>query len=328
VTSITPCEGLPLGPFLDGELRDPELDVLLDLSVRHRIPPVALQDGRLAEDVQLRPLTVEMALPLHRALRRRTLVISEHLVRAMGIGSLGSESDAARIAEVLARCSDAPWDRVCELFLRAHYPLRLGAVVVCSQCGARNDVDAPFEREFAPGACGRPAGVQQCPDFEEFARRAELLFVEIAGPLADEVRLVVEEGVAACDEGGEPLLGAYMPPDGDPSSPVGAGEITVYHRTFRSAAMEDGGFDWDSELEETIDHELRHHEGWRVGYDPMDDSERGEIVREQERVLGRGTVARATVNEFGADLRGFVVRAWPLWVIVVVATVATNVCSK
>jgi hypothetical protein len=328
VMSIASCATLPLGPFVDGELSDPELDALLDLSARHPIVPVDLGEGRTAGDVSLLPLTAEMALPLHRALRRRKLVVSERLVRAMGLGSLGAESDPRRIAEVLARCCDETWDRVCELFLRAHYPLRLGAVVVCSRCGARNDIDAPFEREFAVSAGCRPATMPSFPDFEEFARRSESLFEEIAGPLAHGVRLVVDEGVAACDEGGEPLLGAYVPPEGDPSSPIGVGEITLYYRTFRAAAVEEEGFDWASELEETIDHELRHHDGWRVGSDPMDDSERAEVAREQVRILGRGTVARATVSEFGADLRGFLVRAWPLWVIVVVAGVATLVCSK
>jgi hypothetical protein len=328
VMSIASCATLPLGPFVDRELCDPELDALLDLSARHPIVPVALGGGRVAEDVSLLPLAAETAFPLHRALRRRRLVVSERVVRAMGLGSLGPESDPRHIAEVLAGCSDATWGSVCDLFLRAHYPLRLGAVVVCSQCGARNDVDAPFEREFAMSAGGGPSAVQPFPEFEEFARRSEALFAEIGGPLAHDVRLVVDDGVAACDEGGEPLLGAYVPPGGDPSAPVGVGEVTVFYRTFRSAAAEENDFDWASELAETIDHELRHHEGWRVGYDPMDDSERDEVAREQARVLGRKAVARATVSELGADFRGFLVRAWPLWVIVVVAGVATILCSK
>jgi hypothetical protein len=328
VMSVKSCEAFPLGPFIDRELRDPELDATLDLSVRHPIAPVALPDGRLAGDVHLLARTAEEAFALHRALRRRRLVVSDLVVRAIGIGSIGAERDPARIADVLTACSNDTWDGICELFLRAHYPPRLRSVVVCSQCQARNDVDAPYEREFEVRGDVRATDAMPFPGFDEFSRAAEAFFDDIGGPLVGSVRLIVDDGVAACDEGGEPLLGAYVPPDGDPQSPVGAGEITVFYRTFRAAAAEDRFFDWSTELEETVDHELRHHEGWRLGYDPTDDSERDEVAREQVRVLGRGAVVRGTVSEFTADVGGFVVRAWPLVAIVALAAVATVVCSK
>ena len=54
------------------------------------------------------------------------------------------------IAEALARCSDAAWVAIGDLFLRAHYAPRLASVAICPKCGARNDVDAPYEREFEP----------------------------------------------------------------------------------------------------------------------------------------------------------------------------------
>jgi len=328
VMTVAPCAALPLGPFIDRELCDPELDATLDLSARHPIVPATLGDGRRAEDVSLLPRTAQDALPLHRALRRRRLVVSDRVVRAIGIGSLGAERDPARIADVLAGCSDDTWDSICQLFLRAHYPPRLRSVVVCSKCEARNDIDAPYEREFDLRASSEATSADPFPDFDEFSRCAERLFDAIGGPLVGPVRLIVDGGVAACDEGGEPLLGSYVPPDGEPSAPVGAGEVTVFYRTFRAAAAEDGLFEWTAELEETIAHELRHHEGWRLGYDPRDDSERDEVAREQARILGRRAVARGIVSEFGADLRGFVVRAWPLWVVVALAAVATSVCSR
>jgi hypothetical protein len=326
--SVRPCSSLEVGPFANGELHDPELDGTLDLAAAHPIPEVRLSPGVVAGDVTLRDVSVADAAPLHRALRRRRLAISDRFVRGMGIEALGPERDARRIADALARCSEEAWGALGDLFLQAHYPLRLCAVALCPKCGARNDVDAPYEREFEPmnlalaAAEGGQSNGATFPDFDRFDERSRAFFEHHAGELAADVRLVVDEGVPACDDGGEPLLGAYLPPGGDPTAPVGAAEITVYYRAFAAMWEEGGPYDWEAELGETIEHELEHHAGWRVGHDPMDDEERAEIVRERVRRIGRTQAVQGGLAGLGADLGDFLARTWPIWLIVAAATAA------
>jgi hypothetical protein len=322
-----PCASFELGPFVDGELHDPELDVTLDLSVPHPVPPIPLRSGRPAADVRLRSVTVAEAAPLHRALRRRRFVLSDRVVVAMGIEAVGPLRDPRRIADVLSACSDEAWGAVGDLFLAAHYPVRLASVVRCTACGARNDVDAPYERELEPSRIDAPSNAEVFPDFDAFARTARDAYRRIAGPRHAEVRLVVDAEVPACDDGGEPLMGAYLPPAGEPGAAVGNGEITLYYRTFRSMWDEEP-FDWKAEIDETLEHELEHHDGWRVGHDAMDDDERAEIVRENVRVVGRKAVARESLGSLGADLRGFLSRTWPIWLIVAAVTVAVTTCNR
>jgi len=322
-----PCAALELGPFVDGELDDPELDRTLDSSREHPIPEVLLDSTRVAREVKLGPLRVGDALPLHRALRRRRLVVSDRVVRAMGIESLGPERDAGRIAGALSRCTDEAWAAIGDLFLEAHYPLRLGSIAICAKCGARNDVDAPFEREFEPSGSARQSNTELFPDLDAFDARARALFERYASQAAEDVRLVVDAQVPACDEGGEPLLGSYVPPGGDVAAPVGLGEVAVYYRTFRAVWDEEGPYDWEAELAETIEHEIEHHSGWRVGHDPMDDEEHAAIERERAALVGRRETGRQTVSAFGADVGGFIARTWPIWLIVAVVTTAITVCG-
>jgi hypothetical protein len=326
--SVAPCASLELGPWADGELDDEELDRTLALSLPHAIPPVRLPGGATARHVTLRGVTVAEAVPLHRALRRRRLAITDRVVTAMGIASLGPEKDPRRIAEALERCSDAAWVAIGDLFLRAHYAPRLASVAICPKCGARNDVDAPYEREFEPAPFESQSNEELFPPFDAFAARATAIFDSVAGPRKGVVTLIVDSGVPACDDGGEPLLGSYVPPGGDPTAPVGVAEVTVYHRTFEAMWNEDGPYDWDAELTETIEHELEHHDGWLVGHDPMDDEERAEIVREQQRMVGRRAAARRSVGALAADFRGFLVRTWPIWLIVAVVSLAITVCNR
>jgi hypothetical protein len=335
---VAPCASLELGPWVDGELDDQELDRTLVLTLPHPIPPVRLPGGATARHVTLCDVTVADAAPLHRALRRRRLAITDRVVAAMGIESLGDEKDPRRIAQALERCSDAAWVALGDLFLRAHYAPRLASVAICPKCGARNDVDAPYEREFEPAPFEPQSNEELFPSFDAFSARAREIFDEASlarggttGPRAGLVTLIVDANVPACDDGGEPLLGSYVPPGGDPTAPVGLGEVTVYHRTFEAMWNEDGSYDWDAELTETIEHELEHHDGWLVGHDPMDDEERAEIVREHARMVGRAAVARAsgqTVAALGSDFRGFLVRTWPIWLIVAVVSLAITVCNR
>jgi Zincin-like metallopeptidase len=327
---VTPCASLLPGPYVDGELDDPELDETLDLSVGHPIPAVHLPGGRTAREVRLKDVTVAEALPLHRALRRRRLAVSEPVVHAMGIVSLGDETRPRALADALAHCSDEAWAAIGDCFLLAHYSPRLAALVLCPKCGARNDVDAPYDREFEPSALTRQSGESNdtiFPDIDAFAAHAQASFDAIGGPVATQVRLVVDEGVPACDDGGEPLMGSYEPPGGDAMAPVGNGAVTLYYRTFRAIHEEDGPYDWQAEVDETIEHELEHHAGWRAGDDPMDDEERAEIAVERARLIGRKAVARHDVVALGADLRGFLARTWVIWVIVAVVTLAITVCD-
>jgi hypothetical protein len=111
-------------------------------------------------------------------------------------------------------------------------------------------------------------------------------------------------------------------------APVGNGAVTLYYRTFRAIREEDGPYGWQAEVDETIEHELEHHAGWRAGDDPMDDEERAEIAAERARLIGRKAVARQDVVALGADLRGFLARTWVIWVIVAVVTLAITVCGR
>ncbi|HEX3345965.1 MAG TPA: hypothetical protein VHS09_15380, partial [Polyangiaceae bacterium] len=93
-----PCAALELGPYVDGELDDPEIDTTLALDVAHPVPPVRFAGGTTATEVRLRPVTASEAAPLHRALARRRLVVTDRVVRAMGVEALGPLRDARRIA--------------------------------------------------------------------------------------------------------------------------------------------------------------------------------------------------------------------------------------
>jgi hypothetical protein len=85
---------------------------------------------------------------------------------------------------------------------------------------------------------------------------------------------------------------------------------------------EEGAYDWKAELRETIEHELEHHAGWRVGHDPMDEEEHEEIARERARLVGRTQVVRGELAALGADFGGFLARTWPIWLIVAIGALA------
>lgn len=322
---VRPCEKLALGPFVDRELGDDELDRTLDLAASHPIPDVVLPSGGVARDARFVAVTVSRAAALHRALRKRTFAVTSHVVRAMGVDALGSERDPARIARALSTCSEKAWSAITALFLDATYPPRLLAVVLCDACGARHDVDAPYEREFDRGrnvAHERASEGGAFPSFDEFDARAREIADELVAPYADDgVLLVVEGGVPACDDGGEPLLGSYVPPyAGDAAAPSRAPEVTVYYKTFRAIWDEDGPYDWAAELRETIEHELEHHEGHLRGHDPMDEDERRAIDDEAARVVGKRELVRSSVGALARDFGTFMRRTWPIWLVLLAIT--------
>jgi ribosomal protein L40E len=249
-----------------------------------------------------------------------------------GIVALGAERDAGRIATALAECDDPAFFAVGDAFLGTHYVARLGAVALCEECGARNDVDAPYERECG-GESERESeseGESQgaFPAFEGFAARARVLaeprMAEIEG-----IELVVEGGTPAVDDGGEPLLGSYVPPHpGDAGTPTQAPVVTVYYRTFRAMWDEDGPYDWDDELAETIEHELEHHVSFLRGDDPTDDEERAVIRDEAMRIVGKREAGRRALQGFGASWGDFLRRTWPIWVLAILALVFTLVTQR
>jgi hypothetical protein len=325
--SHTPCAALELGPFVDAELDDGELDRTLDLSLPHRIPPIEVGESQVSE-VSFVQITAEAASPLHRALRSKHLRLSAPVVVAMGIASLGTERDPDRLAQALRRCSDEAWGAIGDLFLEAHYPRRFCSIAVCSKCGARNDVDAPYEREFSPSLEPPLSNAQLFPEFESFDARARTLYERFVAHQDPSLALIVDADIPACDDGGEPLLGSYVPSGGDPLAPVGRAEITLYYRSFRAMWTEDGPYDWAAELETTLEHELEHHAAWRTGHDAMDDEERAEIARTQAVLVGRRQVRRENVAALALDIRAFVVHSWPIWLIVIAWVAIISVCGK
>jgi len=304
-----PCEKLEIGPYLDGELDDPELDALDD---------AAVEIEGLGE-ISIERRTVRQAEPLFRALARPPFDVTEEVVEAMGIrGATASE---------LAEVDDDAFDDVSDAFLRANYPLRLGAVFFCPKCKARNDVDAPYERELATRARDElAAAATNLPPVEDFAERAHAiadpLLAEIPG---EKVELVVDDGTPAVDDGGEPLLGAYLPPyAGDLANPSRPPTVTLYYKTFAAVEADEGPYDWEAELEETIEHELEHHVYYLRGDDPMDAAEREEIAREAVRVLGKKEAARRELGDFASSFGDFFRRAWPLLLIALAAMLLSS----
>lgn len=304
---LRPCAKLEIGPYVDGELGDPELDALEATGTEHDIEGLGV--------VELAPRTVREAEPLFAAAGRPTLDITPALVDALGLSGASADD--------LAECDDDAFGELCELFLGTHYPLRLGAIVFCPECKARNDIDAPYERELAPRA-REVTEVSAVPQFDAFADRAqaiaEPLLAEIPG---EKVLLVVDAGTPAVDDGGEPLLGSYLPGGGGLPPTV-----TVYYKTFCAIEADEGPYEWEEELAETIEHELEHHVYFLKGDDPMDAAEREEIEREALRVVGKKEAARRELSSFGESLGDFARRTWPLWLIALVVLVLTLYSSR
>src|SRR5690606_4291080 len=101
------------------------------------------------------------------------------------------------------------WDAICDLWDEAHGHPRLVASVRCAACGARTDVPAPAERPLAGiagGPVGRPRGRASAsfPDADAFAARVrEHADRLLARRRLRGIDLVVDDGVAAVDDGGE-----------------------------------------------------------------------------------------------------------------------------
>ncbi len=320
VLHVAPCAGLETGPWVDGELEDPELDVTLPFGKPHPIGPVPLGRVRTARTVTFEAITLDRENALLRAIAGGPLELTADVVRAMGVTALGPEKEPAAIARALAACDDEAFAGVADAFLASHYPPRLVCVVFCPKCRARNDIDAPFDRELEPhgGGIARRGEPEGFPSIEDFVDRAHAIGEPLLeGVPGEPVQLLVDEGTPAVDDGGVPLLGAYDPPGSEamPTPP----RITIWYRTFLAAHDDEPDFDWDDELRETIEHELEHHVYFLRGDDPMDDDERAVIRDEARRIVGRREVERRALQGFGQSVPEFFRRTWPVWLLALLA---------
>lgn len=325
-----PSRALELGPFLDGELDDPELDAPFPFTEPQTIPPVALSEEVEATTVVLVARTVGQARPLWEALSKPSWEIDAALVEAMGIHALGDERDPRAIARALSQASEEAFDAVLSLFDDASYPLRLRPDVRCPSCGAVEAVDAPALREFSL-VDAPPESDEPFPDLEAFEARVRRIADEVyaARGVTEAVHLVVHTGIAATDDGGVPLLGSYMPGGADPDTGIPRPpEVTLYFRTFRAIWEEEGPYDLDAELRETIDHELVHHLHYLAGDDPVDDEERALIEEEASRLVGRRELSRRARAGFIADVSEFWRRTWPIWLFAALATAVATVMQR
>src|SRR5438309_7497842 len=87
---VKPCASMPIGPFRDAELDDDELDELLDTNAPHEV-------RALGKKIRFRPITVNDAAALHRALAKEPLDVTAEVVTAMGVAALGETTDPRKI---------------------------------------------------------------------------------------------------------------------------------------------------------------------------------------------------------------------------------------
>ena len=317
---IAPSMGVELGPFVDDELDDPELDAPFPFDRDQPIPAVRVGRTR-ARTIRLAKRTVGEARALWSRDPALPLAVVPSIITAMGIVALGEERRASVMSRALARASDDAWDEICAIWEEANGHARLFATARCDACGANNAVAAPAVRElgttggsFSARRRGAGAGTWDGDAFEQMVRRhADVAYRAMK---LRNIDLVVDEGVPMVDDGGEPLLGCYTPPHVDPDLGIERPpEVRLFARSFRAELLEDPAFDLDGEVRETIEHELEHHLSFLAGDDPMDDEEREAIVLEQRRQVGRRESTRRGFRAIGADLVGFVRLGWPLLLI-------------
>jgi hypothetical protein len=309
ILRVKACANLEMGPWEDGEANDPELDRTLPFD-----EPIPTDGGELV----LSKRTVRHVEPLFKALASPQLEIDAAVVTAMGIVSLAGAKDPATIATALMECDDAVFASITNAWLDAHYVPRLASDFVCPKCNAKNTGDAPYLREFDRGLVRGEsrAPAVPLPPLADFVELAHAFAEPLLQATPEPPELIVEDGTPAVDDGGVPLLGSYLPPPPkDAPVPMNAGSITLYYRTFEACVADEPGFDWETELRETIEHELEHHVYYLRGDDPMDDAERAAIAAEAVRLVGRSEAARRELKGFAGTFPDFLRRAWPLIVL-------------
>lgn len=308
----SPSASWEWGPFIDGELDDPELDRPFAFDADHDVAPIRVR-GRWVHTARLAPRTVGESALLRGGGPAR---ITPAFVVAMGVVRLGSERRATVLAEALAEASDEAWYSLVDLFLVAHYPPRLVAYVRCEGCGANQPLDVPLERELdrGPRRVAAPAREVDLDTFEAMVRTAAEEVYERRR--VQNIGLYVDGGVPQCDDGGVPLYGCYTPGGEDPDLGIPQPpEIRIFYRTFVAELRARPGFDLRAEIHETIDHEVTHHLHFLSGHDPLDDEERAEIVEEERRVIGRTEHRRRAFGALIEEIGGFARVAWPFLLI-------------
>ena len=288
--TLKPCARLEIGPWVDDEAKDPELDRTLPFGEAHAISPIMLGQVRTARTVTLRDLTLAESKT------------------DFGIVALGRERDPRRIEEALV----GGHSKIARIWLDSHYVPRLFASIVCPSCKARNDVDAPYDRELASEE--EDVALGEFPSFDDWDAEVRA----IAGDWPDDVELLTAEGEAGTDAGGDTAWGIYEEPrpDGMPAHPA---RVTLYYRTFAAVWREEGPYDWRDEIEETLEHELEHHVAFLRGHDPMAEEEEAEIADEAVRVIGKSETRRRATRELGASFGDFWRRTWLIWLVIALA---------
>ncbi len=309
-------------PFVDGDLRDADLDAPFDHEKAHKIPRILVGKER-ARTIRIAARTVREVLPLWHAEGVAEVKLSPAIVIAMGITALGRERRASVIADALMHASPDAFRAVADLVYQAHYSPRLVGAYRCAACGARNDLEVISVAEIPYDTTETKRRTRRVfPDvhtFERVVREAGKRIYRQRG--VRNIDLIVDDGVPACDDGGEPLLGCYTPgqPDDLSGQPQGP-EIRIFYRTFQAAFRDEPGFDVRAEIDETIDHEVTHHLHFLAGDDPLDDEERDAIVEENVRRIGQREATRRAGKAFTTDVVGFFRTAWPLLLVAFVAT--------
>ena len=277
---IIPCDNC------DTELRfDPASLPIADLDDRYEgedpaeeisaaLPDAVDIGGRSCKRVRMKPVTVADARPLWRQLgKNKPFQITPKLLASMGVLALEGNgasplADLRLVARAFTDAPDASWSVVEETFLALAYPPRAIATIVCPSCETVHDMEVPWPRELEPGQYhprrGDDAPFPTATDFEARAKRiADATFRMMnAGGLT----LRIELGVPEVDSGGVPMLGSYTPESRDDGGTDFV--VRVYYRTFERAFRDDTSFDWEHELDETIEHEAQHHLYYLSGHDP------------------------------------------------------------
>lgn len=299
---VRPAATFELGPYLDAELDDPELDESFDFARTHRSSATPSLAVRLAprEWADLADLRRASSAP-------GGLRMTSRVVRALGVLQLDSETDPRRIARRLDR-DDGAFAALTEVFERAHYPRRLAARHACAACGAVETLALPLNRELsvhgAPDSAGDEGFVTPA-QFEAWTRTA----AAAQAACFEHIAVIVEHGTPDVDDDGAPLLGSYTPGEAQ------AGEVRLYFRSFAAEWREGGPYDVRAEIEETVRHELEHHAGHLRGTDPLDDEEHADIDDAVVRRVGRSEARRRATRTAGRDLLGFLRATWWLWLL-------------